>query len=102
MIEVFQGFALLENELMEEESDTQSISQEQRDYAAIIYPIAVDKFNFESNQGRVEKTSKDTLTVKGRNYCLSWQTEERIFSLLTTDGRGELLRMRKIVAAYHS
>lgn len=104
LIEVFQGFSLLEDEsldeLMEDESGiqseslplaTQSISQQQREYAAIIFPIAVDKFNFESNQGRVEKTSKDTLTVKGRNYCLSWQTEERVFSLLTTDGRGELL-----------
>ncbi len=104
LIEVFQGFSLLEDELMEEESDTQpeslqsatqSISQQQRDYAAIISPIAVDKFNYESNQGRVEKTSSDTLTVKGRNYCLSWQTEERVFSLLATDGRGELLRMRE-------
>ncbi|WP_190475760.1 MULTISPECIES: hypothetical protein [Oscillatoriales] len=50
---------------------TQSISQQQWEYAAIISPIAIDKFNFESNQGRIEKTSKDTLTVKGRNYCLN-------------------------------
>ncbi|MFB2936768.1 hypothetical protein ACE1B6_16070, partial [Aerosakkonemataceae cyanobacterium BLCC-F154] len=62
------------------------------------YPIAVNKFDDECNQGQVEKTSEDTLIVKGNNYCLSWQiesSESGVFSILATDGRGELLRMRE-------
>lgn len=97
LIEVLPGFTLLEDSLIEE-FDTQSISQQQREYAAIIYPIAVNKFDEESNQGRVEKTSEDTLIVKGNNYYLSWQiesSESGVFSILANDGRGELLRMRE-------
>ncbi len=69
--------------------------QIQQERAAIIAPIAIHFFEARHSKGEIKQTRPNIWLLEGTNYILTYDQTTRIFSIQSTDRRGELVRVRR-------
>jgi hypothetical protein len=69
--------------------------QIQQGRAAVIAPIAIQFFEARHSKGEIKQTRPNILHLEGTNYILTYDQTARIFSIKSTDRRGELVRVRR-------
>lgn len=69
--------------------------QIQQERAAVIAPIAIQFFEARRSKGEIKQIRPNIWLLEGTNYILTYDQTTRIFSIQSTDGRGELVRVRR-------
>jgi uncharacterized protein YqfB (UPF0267 family) len=69
--------------------------QIQQERAAVIAPIAIQFFEARRSKGEIKQTRPNIWLLEGTNYILTYDQTARTFSVQSTDGRGELVRVRR-------
>ncbi|HEY9711094.1 MAG TPA: relaxase/mobilization nuclease domain-containing protein [Oculatellaceae cyanobacterium] len=69
--------------------------QIQQERAAVIAPIAIQFFEARHTKGKIKQIRSNIWHLEGINYLLTYDKTARTFSIQSTDGRGELVRVKR-------